>query len=680
MEAIEDLQKKADAVTEATQQHVYPPRADIAKDAHCKSLEEYKAMYDQSIADPEKFFGDMARSQFYWEKPFDSVGPIYNFDVSKGPISIDWFQGGKTNICYNALDKHVAEGHGSSVAILWEGNSPDEQASHTYDEILDQVKKFANVLKRKGIGKGDTVTLYMPMVVELAVACLACARIGAIHSVVFGGFSPEAIRGRLADAQSKVIVTCDAVMRGAKPVQLKTQVDATLELGKADGTADCVESVVVFRRLEGECPMVDGRDTWWHDEMASASADCDCEWMDSEAPLFMLYTSGSTGKPKGIVHSTAGYMLGTYATFKYTFDYKPGDVYWCTADIGWITGHSYIVYGPLLARATTVMFEGVPTYPDAGRCWAICEKHKVNQFYTAPTAVRALMKAGDEYVTKYDRSSLRILGSVGEPINPEAWRWYYSVVGESRCPIVDTYWQTETGSFMMTPLPGATPLKPGSCTLPFFGVQPVVLDDKGNELEGEASGFLAIKKPWPSASRSCYGDHSRFESVYYSMFKGYYVAGDGCRRDADGYFWITGRVDDVINVSGHRMGTAEVESALVLHPACSEAAVVGMPHDIKGAGIYCYVILKDGQTPGDDLAKELKALVRKEIGPIATPDAIQFGDGLPKTRSGKIMRRILRKLAENPAIPMEDLGDISTLADPPIVASLKEGAMKLAGK
>mgnify|MGYP000072296579 CR=1 FL=1 len=671
--------------TEATQQHVYPPPAELAKNAHVKSLDEYKKMYAESIDNPEKFFGDMARDNFHWEKPFDSVGPIYNFDMTKGPIEISWFQGGKTNICYNALDKHVAEGHGSEVAILWEGNSPDEQAKHTYDEVLDQVKKFANVLKKKGIKKGDTVTLYMPMVVELAVACLACARIGAVHSVVFGGFSPEAIRGRLADAQSKVIVTCDAVMRGAKPVQLKTQVDATLVLGgkeSGDGTAECVESVIVFKRLDGSCPMVDGRDTWWHDEMDSVDSNCDVEWMESEAPLFMLYTSGSTGTPKGIVHSTAGYMLGAWSSFKYTFDYKPGDVFWCTADIGWITGHSYIVYGPLLARATTVMFEGVPTFPDAGRCWAICEKHRVTQFYTAPTAVRALMKAGDDYVTKYDRSSLRILGSVGEPINPEAWRWYYNVVGEGRCPIVDTYWQTETGSFMITPLPGATPLKPGSATLPFFGVQPVILDENGKELEGEASGFLAIKKPWPSASRSCWGDHKRFESVYYSMFKGYYVAGDGCRRDADGYFWITGRVDDVINVSGHRMGTAEVESALVLHPSCSEAAVVGMPHEIKGAGIYCYVVLKDGEVASDDLIKALKTVVRKEIGPIATPDAIQFSEGLPKTRSGKIMRRILRKLAENPGIDMGEFGDISTLADPGIVAQLKEGAMKLhsAGK
>jgi acetyl-CoA synthetase len=563
---------------------------------------------------------------------------------------------------------------GDTKAIIWEGNSPNEQATYTYVEVLDMVKKFANVLKKKGVKKGDTVTVYMPMVMELAVVCLACARIGAIHSVVFGGFSPEAIRGRLADAQSKVIVTCDAVMRGAKPIQLKTQIDATLDLA---GANNVTESVIVFRRLAGECPMVDGRDTWWHDEMTTVDANCDCEWMESEAPLFMLYTSGSTGTPKGIVHSTAGYMIGTYATFKYVFDYKPGEVYWCTADIGWITGHSYIVYGPLLAGATTVMFEGVPTFPDAGRCWAIVEKHKVNQFYTAPTAVRALMKAGDDYVTKYDKSSLRILGSVGEPINPEAWRWYHSVVGESRCPIVDTYWQTETGSFMITPLPGATPLKPGSATFPFFGVEPVILDDKGNELEGAASGFLAIKKPWPSASRSCYGDHARFESVYYSMFKGYYVAGDGCRRDEDGYYWITGRVDDVINVSGHRMGTAEVESALVLHPACSEAAVVGMPHDIKGAGIYCFVVLNDGQEGSDELKKSLVAMVRKEIGPIATPDAIQFSEGLPKTRSGKIMRRILRKLAENPGLDIAELGDISTLADPPIVALLKEVGLGL---
>ena len=496
------------------------------------------------------------------------------------------------------------------------------------------MKKFANVLKKKGVKKGDTVTLYMPMVVELAVACLACARIGAMHSVVFGGFSPEAIRG-IADAQSKVIVTCDAVMRGAKPVQLKTQVDATLELGKADG-----------------------RRTAWSPSLCSSGSRASARWSTAATRggttksgrgrqlrlrvdgirgtrCSCCTPPGSTGKPKGIVHSTAGYMIGTHMTFKYTFDYKPGEVYWCTADIGWITGHSYIVYGPLLERATTVMFEGVPTYPDAGRCWAICEKHKVNQFYTAPTAVRALMKAGDDYVTKYDRSSIRILGSVGEPINPEAWRWYYQVVGESRCPIVDTYWQTETGSFMITPLPGATPLKPGSATLPMFGVEPVILDDKGVEQEGEASGFLAIKKPWPSASRSCYGDHARFESVYYSMFKGYYVAGDGCRRDADGYYWITGRVDDVINVSGHRMGTAEVESALVLHPACSEAAVVGMPHDIKGAGIYCYVVLKDGETPSDELAAGLKAIVRKEIGPIATPDRIHSPRGCPRRDRGR---------------------------------------------
>jgi len=665
-------------ISEQDQQHVYPPPTALAAAAHVTSMDQYKAMYAESIDNPEKFFGDLAR-EFHWETPFTTVGPLYNFDLAKGPISIDWFQGGRTNICYNALDKHVAEGRGDATAILWEGNSPDEQAAYTYAEVLEQVKRFANVLKKKGVKKGDTVTVYMPMVMELAVVCLACARIGAVHSVVFGGFSPEAIRGRLADAQSRVIVTCDAVMRGAKPIQLKTQIDATLELGKANNDF-AVDSVIVFRRLAGECPMVTGRDTWWHDEMAAVDANCECEWVESEAPLFMLYTSGSTGTPKGIVHSTAGYMVGTYSTFKYTFDYKRGEVYWCTADVGWITGHSYVVYGPLLAGATTVMFEGVPTFPDAGRCWAIVEKHKVNQFYTAPTAIRALMKSGDDYVTKYDKSSLRILGSVGEPINPEAWRWYHGVVGEGRCPIVDTYWQTETGSFMITPLPGATPLKPGSATLPFFGVQPVILDDKGVELEGEASGFLAIKKPWPSAARSCWGDHTRFESVYYSMFKGYYVAGDGARRDADGYFWITGRVDDVINVSGHRMGTAEVESALVLHPACSEAAVVGMPHEIKGAGIYCFVVLKDGQETTDDLKKSLVAIVRKEIGPIATPDVIQFSEGLPKTRSGKIMRRILRKLAENPGITAEEMGDISTLADPSIVALLKEGAMTIAKK
>ena len=647
----------------------YPPES-FAQKAHIKSFQQYQEMYQRSIEDPEGFWAEVAE-EFYWEKKWDQVRS-YNFARSKGPIFIKWFEGGKTNICYNCVDRNL-EKLGGQPALLWEGNEPGEDRVLTYQDLYDEVTKFANVLKGFGLQKGDRVTIYLPMIPELPIAMLACARIGVIHSVVFGGFSAESLKSRVVDSQCNLVITSDGTYRGGKAVTLKQICDEALK-GSAEEGVEVPNVVVVERVGPGkgiECPMVDGRDQYWHDLMAKAEVGCDPVWMDAEDPLFILYTSGSTGKPKGVQHTTGGYMVYTSLTHKYVFDYHPGDVYWCTADIGWVTGHSYILYGPLLNGAQSLMFEGVPTYPDAGRFWEVVDKWKVNIFYTAPTAIRAVMRMGDEFVTKYSRQTLRLLGTVGEPINPEAWRWYNEVVGDSRCPIVDTWWQTETGGILITPLPGAIPTKPGSATLPFFGVEPAILDEDGKELAGnDVSGRLVMKAPWPGQLRTTYGSHERFEQVYFSDYDGYYFTGDGCRRDETGYYWITGRVDDVINVSGHRMGTAEVESALVSHPAVAEAAVVGFPHEIKGQGIYAYVTLKVGQEYTDDLKKELILHVRKEIGPIAAPDVIHWAPGLPKTRSGKIMRRILRKMADGGG--MEDFGDTSTLADPSVINQLME--------
>ncbi|MBM4394558.1 MAG: acetate--CoA ligase [Deltaproteobacteria bacterium] len=647
----------------------YFPPASFAAKANLKSFAEYKEMYDRSIADPEGFWGEVA-SGFYWHKKWDKVWD-YNYDTRKGPVKINWFIGGKTNITYNALDPHLAT-RGDQRAIIWEGNDPSEQREFTYKQVHEEVCKFANVLKSIGVKKGDRVSIYMPMIPELAFAMLACARIGAVHSIVFGGFSPDSLKDRILDSKCTVLLTANGSYRGKKPVGLKDNADKAMAGCLAEGHT--VEHCVVVNRVEGlETPMVAGRDQWWHEAMASASPVCECEWMDAEDVLFVLYTSGSTGKPKGAVHSVGGYMVFTAITHKYIFDYQDGDVYWCTADIGWVTGHSYIVYGPLQNGAQTIMFEGVPTYPEPDRFWQVVDKWGVNQFYTAPTAIRALMKEGESWVKKTKRSTLRLLGTVGEPINPEAWRWYHTNVGDERCPIVDTWWQTETGGILITPIPGVIPTKPGSATLPFFGVVPAILDEQGNVIDkpGEVvTGILAIKQPWPSQTRTIYGDHQRYEDTYFSMFKGWYFTGDGARRDEDGYYWITGRVDDVINVSGHRMGTAEVESALVSHPAVAEAAVVGFPHEIKGQGIYAYVTLKgefSDKYYDDNLKKELVAHVRKEIGPIASPDVIHWAPGLPKTRSGKIMRRILRKVAEKQT---DQLGDVTTLADPSVVQRL----------
>ena len=646
----------------------YPPQSFVDK-AWIKGMEQYRQMYDRSINDPDGFWAEVAEG-FHWNQRWDKVRD-YNYHRSKGPISIKWFLGGKTNITYNCLDRHL-EAKGDQPALLWEGNDPSEDRVLTYRQVWEQVTKFANVLKSFGIKKGDRVTIYLPMIPELAIAMLACARIGAIHSVVFGGFSAESLKDRIVDSRCSLLITSDGTYRGSKAVTLKQIADDALAGSEREGVK--VPRCVVVRRVgEGkgiDCPMVAGRDQWWHELMVDAPVGCDPEWMDAEDPLFILYTSGSTGKPKGVLHTTAGYMVYVSLTHKYVFDYHDGDIYWCTADIGWVTGHSYILYGPLLNGAQSLMFEGVPTYPDAGRFWEVVDKWKVNIFYTAPTAIRAIMRMGDDYVKKTSRSSLRLLGTVGEPINPEAWRWYNEVVGEGRCPIVDTWWQTETGGILITPLPGATPTKPGSATFPFFGVQPALVDDQGQIIEGnDVSGRLVMKAPWPGQLRTTYGSHERYELVYFSDFDGYYFSGDGCKRDPDGYYWITGRVDDVINVSGHRMGTAEVESALVSHPAVAEAAVVGFPHDIKGQGIYAYVTLKIGNEYTEQLKKDLVAHVRKEIGPIATPDIIHWAPGLPKTRSGKIMRRILRKMASN---EMDQLGDTSTLADPGVIQTLIE--------
>ena len=644
----------------------YPPES-VSSKAHVGSMEQYRELYERSIKFPEDFWAEQAE-HFSWFRKWDQVRS-YNYDVTKGDIYIEWFMGGQLNITSNCLDRHL-ESRGNQIAILWEGNEPGENKSLTYKELHREVCKFANVLKERGVKKGDRVSIYMPMVVELAVAMLACARIGAIHSIVFGGFSPTALADRIVDSSCEFLITTDGGYRGAKAIPIKANADEAMDLAEKQGVL--VKTCVVARRVGDEMPvaMQEGRDFWWHDEMSDADPVCEPEVMESEDPLFTLYTSGSTGKPKGVLHTTAGYMIYTALTHRYTFDYQSGDIWWCTADIGWVTGHSYIIYGPLINGATTVMFEGVPTYPDAGRFWDVVDRLKVTQFYTAPTAIRALMSCGEEVITKYHLSTLRVLGSVGEPINPEAWRWYHKNIGKEKCPIVDTWWQTETGGILITPLPGCTPTKPGSATLPFFGVKPVVIEtETGKVVEGNGvTGVLALEEPWPSQMRTIYKDHGRFEETYFKLYPGYYFTGDGCSRDKDGYYWITGRVDDVINVSGHRIGTAEVESALVLHEAIAEAAVVGYPHEIKGQGIYAYVSLMAGIKESDNLKKSLINFVRKEIGPIAAPDVIHWAPALPKTRSGKIMRRILRKIAANEA---EQLGDISTLADPSVVEDLK---------
>ena len=615
--------------------------------------DNYLKMYQESIEDPEGFW-DKQADRLDWFKKWDRT---LDWDYNKAYIR--WYEGGKLNVSHNCLDRHL-EARGDQKALIWESDDPKVDRSFTYKQLHSEVSKFANVMKALGVVKGDRVMIYMPMIPELAIACLACARIGAVHSVVFGGFSSEALKNRITDCDGKMLITANAGVRGGKSVPLKQNADAAME-----GTS--IECCMVVKHTEDACEMQSGRDYFWHEEMAKASSDCPAEEMDAEDPLFILYTSGSTGKPKGVLHTTAGYLVYTSLTHQYVFDYHDGDIYWCTADIGWVTGHSYILYGPLANGATTLMFEGVPNYPDFGRFWDICDKHKVNIFYTAPTAIRAIAKEGDELVNKRDLSSLRLLGTVGEPINPEAWLWYHRVVGHGNCPIVDTWWQTETGGILITPLPGATRTKPGSATRPFFGIQPLLVDGDGNELEGAASGNLCIKHPWPGQMRTVYGDHERFIQTYFSTYKGLYFTGDGCRRDEDGYYWITGRVDDVLNVSGHRMGTAELESALVLHENVAEAAVVGFPHEIKGQGIYAFVTLNTGVEPTDELQKELVQLVRKEIGPIASFDVVQWAPGLPKTRSGKIMRRILRKIAES---DVESIGDTSTLADPSVVDDL----------
>lgn len=649
--------------------HSYPPSDAFVRRALVSSRKQYDEMYACSLADPRGFWTDMA-SSFHWQKEAQDPFTTHNFDVEKGPVDIRWFTGAATNICYNAVDRHVAAGLGDKVAFIWEGNDVGVGGSWTYRQLLLEVCKIANHLKRIGVKKGDTVSIYLPMIPELPASMLACARLGAVHSVVFAGFSAESLAGRIQDSRSRVVLTATGVMRGTKLISLKSIVDDAIDLAEK-GSSHTVDTVLVYDNRSaierGAVRFVAGRDSWWQDEVGTASDECPVEWLDSEDPLFMLYTSGSTGTPKGVQHSTGGYMVGAATTFKYIFDHHDDDVYWCTADCGWITGHTYLTYGPLLNGATVVIFEGVPTHPDAGRCWDVVDKHKVTVFYTAPTAIRALMRCGDQWPSKYSLASLRLLGSVGEPINPEAWRWYHNQIGRGRCPIVDTWWQTETGGIMITPLPGAWALKPGSATLPFFGIEPAILDENGKELEGPCSGYLCIKRAWPSCMRTVRGDHARFEATYFSAFKGYYFTGDGCRRDADGFYWLTGRVDDVINVSGHRIGTAEVESALVSHESCAEAAVVGYEHPIKGQGIYAFVSLMEGVTPTEGVRGALKAAVRHHIGAFATPDVIHWAPGLPKTRSGKIMRRVLRKIASG---ELDQLGDISTLADPSVVEQL----------
>ncbi|MGC6476045.1 MAG: acetate--CoA ligase [Parvibaculales bacterium] len=631
---------------------------EAAKQNTLADEQTYFAMYEESLQDPDAFWGKHGK-RIDWIKPYSKVK---NTHYSKGDVSVKWYEDGALNVSVNCIDRHLAK-RGDQTAIIWEGDDPNQDAHISYKQLHEEVCTFANVLKAQGVKKGDRVTIYMPMIPEAAYAMLACARIGAVHSVVFGGFSPEALAGRILDCDSHFVITADEGIRGGKTIPLKANVDAALE------KCPDVSAVVVVERTASGVDMKNGRDVWYHQARQSVDADCPAEEMNAEDPLFILYTSGSTGKPKGVLHTSGGYLVYAAMTHEYVFDYKEGEVYWCTADVGWVTGHSYIVYGPLANGATTLMFEGVPNYPDSARFWQVCDKHQVNIFYTAPTALRALMAEGVEPVKSCDRSSIRLLGSVGEPINPEAWLWYHREVGDGRCPIVDTWWQTETGGVLISPLPGATPLKPGSATRPFFGIRPVLVDTDGYELEGATSGNLCIADSWPGQMRTVYGDHQRFIETYFIQYPGKYFTGDGCRRDADGYYWITGRVDDVLNVSGHRLGTAEVESALVAHADVAEAAVVGYPHDIKGQGIYCYVTLNLGTPDSDELKSELVKWVRTEIGPIATPDHIQFAPSLPKTRSGKIMRRILRKIAEN---DFSNLGDTSTLADPSVVDNLVE--------
>jgi acetyl-CoA synthetase len=632
----------------------HPVAEAVRQRAHLND-DDYQRLYRQSVEQPEAFWAEQANQFLDWFTPWQSV---HHVDMRKGHAT--WFKGGKLNVSYNCIDRHLQQ-RGEQIAFIWEGDDPSESAHITYNKLHHHVCRLANVLKERGVEKGDRVCIYMPMIPEAAYAMLACTRIGAVHSVVFGGFSPDALRDRILDCDCKMVITADEGVRGGKYIPLKANVDKALQ------SCPKVDTVVVVQRTEGKIDWQSGRDIWYHEAVHAVESDCAPEPMDAEDPLFILYTSGSTGKPKGVLHTTGGYLLQAAMTHKYVFDYHDDDVYWCSADVGWVTGHSYIVYGPLANGATSLIFEGVPNYPDASRFWQVVDKHQVNIFYTAPTALRALMREGDGPVKSTSRSSLRLLGSVGEPINPEAWEWYFNVVGDKRCPIVDTWWQTETGAIMITPLPGATELKPGSATRPFFGVQPVLLDEQGKEIDGVGSGVLAMKASWPSQIRSVYGDHQRMIDTYFSAYPGYYFSGDGARRDEDGYYWITGRVDDVLNVSGHRIGTAEVESALVLHDAVAEAAVVGYPHDLKGQGVYAFVTPMRGVEPTDALQQELLALVSKEIGSFAKPDLVQWAQALPKTRSGKIMRRILRKIACN---ELDTLGDTSTLADPSVVDGL----------
>ncbi|KHG01284.1 Acetate--CoA ligase ACS, chloroplastic/glyoxysomal -like protein [Gossypium arboreum] len=661
---------------------VFPSDA-FSHQALIPSPHKYLEMYKRSIEDPAGFWSGIASSQFYWKQKWGDQVCSENLDVRKGDIKIEWFKGGITNICYNCLDRNIDAGLADKIALYWESNEPGFDAHLTYSQLLHRVCQLANYLKSIGVRKGDAVIVYLPMLMELPITMLACARIGAVHSVVFAGFSSESLAQRIVDCKPKVVITCNAVRRGPKTIHLKDIVDAALVESAKNGISIDVcltyENQSALKRESTKWQ--EGRDVWWEDVVPKYPTTCDVEWVDAEDPLFLLYTSGSTGKPKGVLHTTGGYMVYTATTFKYAFDYKESDVYWCTADCGWITGHSYVTYGPMLNGATVVVYEGAPNYPDSGRCWDIVDKYKVTIFYTAPTLVRSLMRDGDEascisnlvytlkspYVTRYSRKSLRVLGSVGEPINPSAWRWFFNLVGGSRCPISDTWWQTETGGFMITPLPGAWPQKPGSATFPFFGVQPVIVDEKGTEIDGECSGYLCVKGSWPGAFRTLYGDHERYETTYFRPFPGYYFTGDGCSRDKDGYHWLTGRVDDVINVSGHRIGTAEVESALVSHPQCAEAAVVGVEHEVKGQGIYAFVTLVEGVPYSEELRKSLILIVRNQIGAFAAPDKIHWAPGLPKTRSGKIMRRILRKIASR---QLDELGDISTLAEPGVVDQL----------
>ena len=635
----------------------YEPNAELTKRAHISSIEDYKRMYDDSIKNPESFWEGQA-DRISWSQKWNKVWD-WNFDDAH----IKWFEGAKLNACYNCIDRHVEDGHGEEIGLIWEGNDPNESKEYTYSELLVQVQLAGSALKDLGIEKGDRVCIYMQMVPELAIAVLACARIGAIHSVVFGAFAPDSLEARINDSECKVLITQDTGVRGEKTdIPMKSNADIALQ------KTPSIEKTLVVKRTGAAVDMLDGRDIWWHEALSSADSACAPEEMDAEDPLFILYTSGSTGKPKGVMHTTGGYMVYTSTTHHYIFDYHPGDIYWCTADIGWITGHSYIIYGPMANRATTMMYEGVPNYPDYGRFWEIVEKHKVNIFYTAPTALRALMKEGDEWPNQHNLESLKILGTVGEPIKEPEWLWYYNTIGNQRCPIVDTWWQTETGGILITPLPGVTPTKPGSATLPFFGIVPEIIDDDGNVLEGNGvEGNLAMQRPWPSMMRTIYGDKQRFFDTYFARFPGKYFSGDGCKRDEDGYYWITGRVDDVIIVSGHNLGTAEIEGAIGGHPAVAEAAVVGYPHDIKGNAIYAFVTLRTGQKVTDSTRDEIIKKVRSDIGPHASPGKIQFTDGLPKTRSGKIMRRILRSIACD---EIDDLGDTSTLADPGVVDSL----------